>query len=73
MKVKWRSGKTSEVKLGKRFIIIENAPNPDRPHQISFTLEELTEALDTLGPLQMEEYLLYLKRTVSPVKGKIIK
>lgn len=69
MKVKWRSGRVSEVTLGKRFIIIENAPNADRPHQINFSLEELVKAMDTLGPMQFEEYILYLKRTIHPVKG----
>ena len=72
MKVKWRSGKVGETALGKRFIIIQNAPNADRPHQITFTLEELVKALDTLGPLQLEEYLLYLKRVITPPKRIII-
>lgn len=72
MKVKWRSGKVTDVAIGKRFIIIEHAANPDRPHVITLTLEEVVKGFDTLGPLQMEEYMLYLKRTVTPVRGKIL-
>lgn len=73
MKVKWRSGRISEVTLGKRFIVIENSPNPDRPHQITLTLDELVEGFDNMGPFKMEEYILYLRRVVQPVKGHILK
>lgn len=72
MKTKWRSGRTNEVKMGKKFLIIDNAINPDRPHQISFTLEELLEGLEMMGPFGLEGYLLYLKRVVNPIKGQIL-